>query len=418
MKQEFMLKIFIKCFLVMSILISCISYEEKPTSPTPIKNIEEHQQINGCLPPIYGNVFSYPIVADLENLSYPGINMFIQPSSPWQVESNLPEIPEITNWDQRNFGVIQTRSLKDYFEIWVNISKGLEEQAYLAVYRTDTKEWKIIPEHINSLIVDRNNSLWGGYFGYYGYAYENHAASILNKYDEVANAFIPVKEIANLPPVITSEGSYYYSVSLLDRNGIFWIFVPTDGIYAFNPETKVINRNFELQGTFRDVKIDSNGNIYILFNNTYFLDNKQYLNYLLKSYATESRDIGEIALSYRLEPYPTPLTLLIDSQNRVWLDNIAYLADGNLYQIQRSSFFISPITQGYSDYRYKRADVLLESSDGRIWFKHQNGMIWLDPEKGEWCWFTTYQSNIVEDSDRNLWMIADNKLYKLPLGEQ
>jgi|GEM_PF-4418861 len=28
---------------------------------------------------------------------------------------------------------------------------------------------------------------------------------------------------------------------------------------------------------------------------------------------------------------------------------------------------------------------------------------------------TYYQSNIVEDTDGNLWMIADGKLYKYPL---
>ncbi|MFZ6029390.1 MAG: hypothetical protein ACOYYS_16890, partial [Chloroflexota bacterium] len=69
------------------------------------------------------------------------------------------------------------------------------------------------------------------------------------------------------------------------------------------------------------------------------------------------------------------------------------------------------------EYRWKAPQILIESSDHRLWFQSDNGMTWLDPEKGEWCWFTTEQSNIVEDSYHNLWMVADNKLYKLDLGK-
>jgi len=101
------------------------------------------------------------------------------------------------------------------------------------------------------------------------------------------------------------------------------------------------------------------------------------------------------------------------------LDSIAYRTkSGEWYQIQRSPLFISGVKGSFGDFQYQTPEVILESSDGRIWFLHSyNGMITLDPSTGTWCWFTTYQSNIVEDTDHNLWMIADNKLYKLPLGE-
>jgi ligand-binding sensor domain-containing protein len=67
------------------------------------------------------------------------------------------------------------------------------------------------------------------------------------------------------------------------------------------------------------------------------------------------------------------------------------------------------------DYRWKSPTILMESSDNRLWFESENGLVWLDPSEGKWCWFTTVQSNIVEDEEHNLWMIANEKLYKYPL---
>ncbi len=84
-------------------------------------------------------------------------------------------------------------------------------------------------------------------------------------------------------------------------------------------------------------------------------------------------------------------------------------------QIHQPSIFITLSRESPFSSRLSTPKILLESADGKLWFHHENGMISLDPKKGEWCWFTTYQSNIVEDSQHNLWMIADGKLYTYPL---
>ncbi len=344
--------------------------------------------------------------------------MFVPPPDPWQVEASLPEFAGLTNWERRDLGVIQTRSKDNHYEIWIHISQGLEKQAYLAVYKTATNEWTVIPEQIDTLIVDKNGSLWGSHSGYFGYASEPFANRVLSKYDELTNTFISGENIENLPAVVEKDGSHYYSQVLLDEEGMFWILVPTDGIYKYDPNSEELKRIFDLPAAFRDAKITPDGTIYVLFNNIYYQDGEEHFDYILKYYNTKTSKNSEFALTYYLEPYPKPFTLLVDHQGRIWLDNIAYIDDGTLYQIQRSPLFISPIREAYNDYRYKRADAIVESSDGRIWFlHHNNGMIYLNPDNGEWCWFTTYQSNIVEDSNHNLWMIADGKLYKLSLGE-
>ncbi len=410
MKIKLIYKLLTLFLLLTPALISCVTPITPMSAPPNDINVVQSEK---CLSPLYGNSFSYPISADNENISYPGLDMFVVPPSPWQIETSLPEFDGLTNWEQRDLGVIQTRQVDNYFEIWIHVSDGLEKQGYLALYRTDTKEWKVVPENIDTLIVDKNGLLWGSYSGYLGYASSMFESNALSKYDEFTNTFIPVENMNNIPAVVEKAGSLFFSRVLLDKEGVFWILVPTDGIYKYDPNSGEVKKVFEFYGQpFRDAEINSKGIIYVLFNNIYYRDGEEQLIYLLKKYDTKTAKKSDISLIYTLEPYPSPFTLLIDSQDRLWLDNIAYIENGSLYQIQRSPLFISPIREAYNDYRYKSASVVLESSDGRMWFEHQNGMISLDPSKGEWCWFTTYQSNIVEDSDHNLWMIADGKLYK------
>lgn len=389
--------------IIASLVTSCSSPLEMPTAQT-LNNGSE--QSDKCIGPVYEN-FAYPIKADDPNLSYPGLDLFIPPPHPWQVVSPIPEIDGMNDWRQQFVNVIQTRRVNEHFEIWVYLSRGLEE-GYLAVYRTDTKEWQVLPQRIKTLIVDKNGSLWGSYFD----------GSVLSKYDEQTDIFISEKSTQGLPSVVKEDNSYSYSQILLDKDGMFWILIPKDGIYKFNPITSNLSKAFDIHDTFGDAKIAPDGTIFVLFNEVTYQGDTPQVSYLLKFFETVTGKEGEYALGYFLEPYPMPLTILIDSKGSIWLDNIAFIEDRTIYQIQRSPVFLSPVRESFNDYRYKRADVILESSDGRIWFLHQNnGMISLDPEKNEWCWFTTYQSNIVEDSERNLWMIADGKLYKLALGK-
>jgi hypothetical protein len=106
----------------------------------------------------------------------------------------------------------------------------------------------------------------------------------------------------------------------------------------------------------------------------------------------------------------------MDHSGRLWLDDHAWMnSDGVWYDVVRSPVFITDKSDAGPNYVWDFPKVVFESSDGRLWFRSMNGMVSLNPEKGEWCWFTTEQSNIVEDSDHNLWMVADNKLYKLEL---
>jgi hypothetical protein len=59
----------------------------------------------------------------------------------------------------------------------------------------------------------------------------------------------------------------------------------------------------------------------------------------------------------------------------------------------------------------------MDTQDGRLWYSSLRGSGWVNPATAQWCLFTTYQSNILEDSTGNLWMIADGDLYKYSLEE-
>ena len=82
------------------------------------------------------------------------------------------------------------------------------------------------------------------------------------------------------------------------------------------------------------------------------------------------------------------------------------------YQIIRSPVFIGfDAFQG--KYRWWRPEPVLETRDRRIWYISDRGDAWFIPETGQWCLFTTFASNIVEDSQGSLWMLGGNDLYRL-----
>ena len=63
----------------------------------------------------------------------------------------------------------------------------------------------------------------------------------------------------------------------------------------------------------------------------------------------------------------------------------------------------------------------MESYDGILWYNKSlddviiSGMAWFNPNTREGCMFTNIVSNIIEDSDRQLWLAADGKLFKYQL---
>ncbi|MEW5829694.1 MAG: hypothetical protein AB1846_12445, partial [Chloroflexota bacterium] len=56
--------------------------------------------------------------------------------------------------------------------------------------------------------------------------------------------------------------------------------------------------------------------------------------------------------------------------------------------------------------------ITSETPDGRLWYNALRGTGWVDPKLGKWCVFTSYQSNVLADSQGNLWILVDGWLYR------
>ena len=151
---------------------------------------------------------------------------------------------------------------------------------------------------------------------------------------------------------------------------------------------------------------------YLVFEPNLYTNN----NIWLYRFEIETKSFERIAI--KLEPWPLASSIFADHSGRLWFGAIGWLEpNGAWYQMLRSPIFVTDTLWSGMEHRWKSPEIILESSDNRLWYRSfENGLIWLNPEKGKWCWFTTEQSNIVEDEDHNLWMIADGKLYKNSLA--
>jgi hypothetical protein len=354
------------------------------------------------------NSFAYTTDMDDSNI------VSIAPLYPWVSELDLP-----TKLTESRNSILISRTISNQVELWFKINlfnsylPDYSTEYQFAIYNTSKKTWEYISSevgnsgvYINNLFVTSDGSIWGQ-----NIKDENSNSTdntpVLSKFNEIKRVFEFVEITMQIPSFQKEKilGRLWFSKVYLDNQDIFWVFVHNDAIYTLDSRSSLIERHIEISNIVTSVTSTPNGGVY-------FKSDRLY------KYVPEENEITSIYV--RLEPFPEYQSILLDQKDRLWFDNLGWLDsdERTWFQIHRSPLFITNVLWSNAEYRWKSGFIQFESSNGLIWFYSENGMISLDPEKGEWCWFTTYQSNIVEDSDRNLWMIADNKLYKLPLGEQ
>ncbi len=401
-------------------LYSCARQEIKKVSPI---GITESTPIysESCIPPI--DEFVYSNKPD-QSKPTPGNDLVVPPLSPWKLDTPLPKGRELGNYIQL------IRNINGYTEIWLEgpteTISGETKYEFL-IYRTDIEKWKIISAEIENsgvsvgrLFIAKDSSLWGQTGSSTFDIWHLKDKSALSKYNEENQRF----EFVNTAQAILADKNEktsfpYWSILLQDTNGIFWILVHKDAIYSFDPVSHQTKRHVDIpESLILEAEISPSGDIY-------YIEDWHKLAYPISS-VTEmplykfSPQTGKTErVHIDLEPWPLFSNIKFDRNGRLWLDGIGFREpNGEWYELQRSPVFVTNKIESSVDNRWKPPLILMESSDGRIWFRSSNGTVWLDLEQRKWCWFTTYQSNIVEDSDHNLWMIADGKLYKLPLGEK
>lgn len=343
--------------------------------------------------------------ADQHVTPYPGVD--IPPASPWVLEESIPlDYPELLA--VRKLGHNTTE-----FWIWNDFE---EENSSLAlhVFRSDTSEWRTVALDDNlpgifspilALHVLPDNSVW---------AVHNLWATtnvvILGKYDETTETIKPVR---NLIEVRSRDDTERPIVLLDNKKSIFWFLVPYGFIYSYDPSPDVLTRHISISDLdLRDAAITQNGDIYILND-----DRSLEQTNVLFLYSPQTKTIEPVF--WQLEPQPYyGFNLLADHADRLWFGSFGWMeSEGIWYQLLRSPLFVTTNLDlgGPRTFRWLPPRIMLESPNNVFWFSGPNGLFSLDFNKGEWCWVSTFRSNIVQDSDGNLWIIGDGKVYRHPL---
>lgn len=394
-------------------LFACVAQNATPTSVPVLPTTAITPEV--CLPPIES--FIYTDKPD-DDKPVPGETFIVEPQSPWMLVAELPPSKVVSA------SLLTSRTINGQVELWIKRAIPDSTESELLIYRTETNDWKLIsamignnPISIGKLFVTSDGSLWGAADDFSNSSIHGRDKPALAKYDETAEKFeffAPASAIS-AARIDTDFRIPYWSVVLKDNKDIFWVLVHHDAIYSFDPTSNVVQKHLDLSDqAIYDAVISPYGEIY------YILDLDTYGKRSIEQTPLFKFDPVTGKTEYvriHLEPWPLYGFPFVDLKGRLWIGNLGFLdRDQKWYLLEKSNVFLTNNIETSVDFRWKPARPLLESSDGRLWFQSSNGTVWLDLDKQVWCWFTTYQSNIVEDSDHNLWMIADRKLYKLSLN--
>ncbi len=361
----------------------------------------------------------------------------ILPLEPWQVESTLPEG---VGFQAYEIGLI--RSVPDGEEIWVNPYIPSEvytideaDRYQFMVYRTGAREWQVVRAQtdtsgvfVDRLFVTSEGSIWG--HNAWAYDSDHSGVPVLSRYDEASGQFI--FDPATLPIPNGQKDSLLYSSQfpvwaevLLDARDTFWFFVPGDFIYSYAVASGEVAHYSDLSGIENISQSASalNGSVYFrVIKMSKRANQKSGGIYQFDPAANEVKPI-EIPKNLR----PVVDNFLIDHSDRLWLGVFGWLEpDGTWRQFNPYSEAYIRVNKFVSLWRYYFPPALmLESSDGRIWFGNvrsgewrtlRSGIAWYDPKTNQGCWFTSEGTNVYEDARHRIWLVAEDGLYSYALA--
>ena len=372
---------------------------------------------NTCIPPLVS--LAYPVGAT----ESPNKNVEeIPPTDIWKIETEMPSLDAVSSL-----------VVRQGYEIWVSTNQAIYK------YQTDIHEWKsyttigneyVIPTH---LYLASDGTLWGSGLRHLSQDARNKALPLLSKYNENADQFEFVKDQDGL----LQENNSIRLISNFreDIKGDLWfiLYFLEDGIgtksalYNIDPDSLKVKQHFVApleRSEFVNFAFDPNGKIWVI---EFGIKGTQLVQYdpisgKMTPYSGQLPDNGIPQDNLVRDPdFNNIRNLYLDRADRLWVDDIGWLdfTDKNnpmWYKIIRSSVFITSSSHPESQYGWTRPYFTYQSSNGQYWFSSQAGMVRLNPEKAEWCLFTTGSSPVVEDENGNLWIVVFGKLYKYKLN--
>lgn len=357
------------------------------------------------------------------------------PMSPWQTEVNLPEHSE-----SGLFQTELTRTFDNHLQIWLKKTPfthyidNIKEPYLYLIYQPDNREWKRISAQVDNsdafvdqLFLGKDGTIWGR--NIWSFSKVDADYPVLSRYNEEKGRFEFVQSTESIPHGwlhnLSSQNFPSWDKVYLDEQGLFWVFVSRDAIYSFSPLSEVVTRYADVSKyqNIGLVALSLDGNLYFT---QQVLTQTFVLGRILKFNPT-NKEIEPLNLPE--ETWLDPSSILVDHSGNLWLNAFGWREpDGEwtLLQPNMREFVRSFDNQDLWTVYYPPS-ILMESSDGRLWFEliksseRQNlrtGMAWFDPATRTGCWFTSESSNIVEDIHQQLWMVIDNHLYTYSLQRQ
>lgn len=405
-------KLLLLCSFIILFAVSCV--------PSAIRNLES-EEVQGT---------SFPATATWENIQNEAGSQCIPPESEWEfpIEPPLsimppPIIPPPSEWKMQiglpendpNATLAFIERQADYDVVWVESSEKFLR------YRVDTKQWSRVSlsndleiNDLRYLFQDQSGQVWA--FGYFQSASVYLARFLRLNYTEQFE-FVDDGDL-QVYPAFTRQNL------LVGKDGTFWILLNDDvnkkmTLSNFDPNTRKLKQYLdgEVNEFGWSIAMGQDGSIFLVRPN-----NGEVVRYYPDTRASEN-----FGVHYRFEGNLTDFFyphLFVDRSGNLWIGDYVWIdfknltAEGNptWHQIIRSPAFISKNGNLRQTYLWMRPRPMLESYDGRIWFRGgAAGLVWLDPHQGLWCKFTTIDSEILEDRDGNLWLLYDSNLYKYSL---
>ncbi|MBZ0297065.1 MAG: hypothetical protein K8L99_31180 [Anaerolineae bacterium] len=351
--------------------------------------------------------------------------------SNWQLESPLPPSSDNILQEYPAFSVELARTHNGEQEIWVRGRRSQEEGPLWLIYKPDTQEWESIPRMIGDtnlysreLFLASDGTIWASTVWIEGaIALEN--VPVLSKLDDDARHFVFEESAMEIPLVQERHyGALYvlpWPLILLDEQDTFWVFVNYDGLYSYNPDTNTVEKHADItEYPIDNAALAPNGNLFFSRPTNQVGSTRAVFGLskgMLFQFDPELNEISTLTIPDG--DWPGFNGMLVDRDGVLRLGATSYRmpnGDWNLMPLNLEAYF-----DNAGDYLWATPNLLLESSDGRLWYNRYldgsgGGTAWYDVETGNGCLFNGEASNIIEDTNQQLWMIANGNLYRYSLN--
>ena len=410
------------CFLIQLIyLTGCgLSNPEPTLTATPIpanKATLEATPTVESIPTPFFNIDGNTCINDFEYYAYRLPERgerpldYIFPLPPWEIAASMPEK---FLQPYNGSGVLEKhRYINGYHEIWINHKHGGE---YL-IYIVEKNEWRTVSSKIedtgifvDQLFVSSDNKIWGRN----QWIPRDNLLSLdniplLSKYNEKNQQFEFASGVLEIPVIFNNTNTH---IVTLDSDGLFWLINQNQGIYSYNPLNQINQLHLEIPDyEFESAQFGPDRNLYL-----------QETNWDISLQYTKLMRFDPGRNELFIIPPPNEIWpnggIYIRDNGEIWVNAVGFRDVGGNWNLlySNSEEYFENISSLYGEWSLPH--LITESSNGYLWFRKGNdlednvGVAWLNPETGKGCIFTNISTNIVEDSEHNMWFFTYGKLFK------